>query len=110
MRLSGPHIGQMSCAGSFVRFSVVPGFEIVNPDVIGHAAAIMFPGAELAEDAVERHLRIVGRERDETAARDGQLLWQFRIQPDGLEIADKRVEGGAAGTEDDQSAGCSASP
>ena len=32
------------------------GVEIVNPNVIRHAAAIMFPCAELPEHAVERHL------------------------------------------------------
>ena len=32
------------------------GFEIVKPDIIRHAAAIMFPRTELSENAVERHL------------------------------------------------------
>ena len=32
------------------------GFEIINPNVVGHAAAVMFPCAEFPEYAVERHL------------------------------------------------------
>ena len=59
------------------------GFEIVNPNVVRHAAAIMFPGAELAEDAVVSHLGIIRRKRNETAARHRQLLGQFRVHPDG---------------------------
>ena len=35
------------------------GFEIVDPNVVGHSAAIMFPSSELAENAIERHFRIV---------------------------------------------------
>ena len=35
--------------------------EIVNPNVIGHAAAIMFPCPELPEHPVVSHLRIVRR-------------------------------------------------
>ena len=80
MRLSGPHIGQMSCARIVRQISRRAGFEIKNPDIVRHAAAIMFPGAEFAKDAVERHLRIVRREGDKAAARDRQLLRQFGIQ------------------------------
>ena len=50
------------------------GFEIVNPNVVRHAAAVMFPGAKLAEHAVVSHLRIVRRKRNETASRHRQLL------------------------------------
>ena len=35
------------------------GFEIVDPNIVGHSAAIMFPGPEFAEHAIERHFRIV---------------------------------------------------
>ena len=39
------------------------GLEVVDPDVVGHAAAVALPGAELAEDAVVGQLLAVGRER-----------------------------------------------
>ena len=36
------------------------GCEIENPHVVGHAAAVAFPGAEFAEDAIVGHFFIVG--------------------------------------------------
>ena len=77
------------------------GFEIVDPNVVGHAAAIMLPGPELAKDAVERHFRIVGRERRESAARHRQLLRQFRVETHAKERADEIVERLHAGTKHD---------
>src|SRR5262249_12319940 len=50
------------------------GFEVINPNVIRHSAAIMFPGAKLTEYAVVSHLGIVRRKRNETAAWHRQLL------------------------------------
>ena len=78
------------------------GLEIVNPDIVGHAAAVMFPGAELAEDAVESHLGIVGREGGEAAARERQLLRQLGVEPDGVELAEEGVESFLAGTKHDE--------
>ena len=55
--------------------------EIVNPNVVRHSAAIMFPCPELPEHSVVSHLRVVRRKRNESAARHRQLLRQFRIEP-----------------------------
>ena len=52
----------------------------------------MLPGAELAEDAVERHLGIVRRERSKAAARHRQLLGQLRVQAHREERSDERIE------------------
>ena len=63
------HIGKMSCAGSSVSFVGGLLLEIVEPDFVRLAAAIAFPGAELAEDAVVGQLLAVGREGAPAAAR-----------------------------------------
>ncbi len=68
------------------------GFEIVNPNIVGHAASIIFPGAELAEDAVVSHFGIVGRKGAETAPGHRQLLREVAIESHGVERTDKVVE------------------
>jgi hypothetical protein len=74
--------------------------EIVNPDVIGHAAAVMLPGAEFAENAIESHFRIVRRERSKASTRYGQSFRQISIHADGFQIANKRIEGSTPGAKD----------
>src|SRR5262245_66241945 len=65
----------------------------------------MFPCAELAEDTVERHLRIVRRKRNESAARHRQLLRQLSVQTYGEKRANEIVERSHARTENDQRLG-----
>src|SRR6516162_7953399 len=65
----------------------------------------MFPGAELAEDAVEYHFGIVRRKRKEPAARHWQLLGQFCVQAYGEKRADEIVKRSHARTEDDERLG-----
>ena len=69
------------------------GLEIVNPDVVGHAAAVTLPGAELPKDPVVRHLRVVRRKREKPAARHGELLGQLGIQANRVKLAVEVVEG-----------------
>src|SRR4029077_14201846 len=57
-----------------------------------HAAAVMFPGAELTENAVVYHFGIVRGERSETTTRNRQLLRQLGIQAYGIKRADEGVE------------------
>ena len=62
----------MSDASSLVMLLGLFGLEVVDPDLVGHAAAIALPGAELAEDAIVDQLGFVGRIVAEAAARQGQ--------------------------------------
>src|SRR5262245_32652295 len=62
----------------------------------------MFPSAELAENSVERHLRIVRRKRNETTAWHWQLLRQFCVETHGEKRADEIVERSHARAEDDE--------
>ena len=78
------------------------GFEIVDPNVVRHAATIMFPCAELPEHLVISHLGVIRRKRNETAARHRQLLGQFCVQPDRKQCTDEIVERLHARTKDDQ--------
>ena len=78
------------------------GFEIMDPNIVGHAAAIMFPGPELAENAVERHFRIVRRKGRESAAWHRHLLRQLGIETDGEERTDEIVERFHPRAKDDQ--------
>ena len=73
------HIGKMSWAALLRDILGLFRLEIVDPDVVGHAAAIAFPGAELAEDAVVGELVVVGRIRGEAAARQWQRLGQAAL-------------------------------
>ncbi len=81
------------------------GLQIEYPDVVGHAALILFPRAEFAEDTVVGDLGVVGRIRDEAAARHGQLRGHVAIEADGVELADEGVERVPAGAEDDLGGG-----
>src|SRR5207248_8412670 len=66
--------GVQTCALPICQILGRAGFEIMDPNIVGHAAAIMFPGPELAENAVERHFRIVRRKGRESAAWHRHLL------------------------------------
>ena len=55
----GPH-GEQVLGGIIGDVFEGAGFEIEDPDVVGHAAAVLFPRAEFAEDAVVGDLRVVG--------------------------------------------------
>src|SRR5262249_49953580 len=62
--------------------------EVVEPDVIAHPTAIALPGAELAEDAVERELLAVGRIAREPAPREWQLFREAAFGRYGVKLAD----------------------
>ena len=81
------------------------GLEIKKPNVIGHAAAIMFPGAEFTEDAVVNHLGVVRRKGREPAARHGQLLRQVALETRSVKLADEGVESTHARAEHDERPG-----
>src|SRR5205814_10442468 len=66
--------------------------EIVNPDVVRHSTAVMFPGSEFAEDPVKRHFRIVWRNRNETSARHWQLLRYLRVEHEREKLANAIVK------------------
>ncbi len=53
--------------------------EIVNGDVLGHAAGVTLPGAKIAEDAVVSDLGAVGRKGGEPSLVDGQALRQAAV-------------------------------
>ena len=50
------------------------GLSVIDPDVVGHAALVVFPGAELAEDAVIGQLSAIGIVTAKTAFGQRQLL------------------------------------
>ena len=52
----------------------------------------MFPGAELTEDSIERHFRIVRRKGEKPPRGTGKLLRQFRVKSHGEQLADEIVE------------------
>ncbi len=68
-----------------------PGVEIVDPDIVGLAAAVAFPGAELAEHAVVRHLLAIGREGAESPAREGKLFGESSVAAYRKELPDKII-------------------
>src|SRR3974377_2069579 len=68
------------------------GFKVVEPDIIGQAAAVAFPGAELAEDAVVGEKIPIGREGAETPAWQRQLFGEMTIDINQKKFADEIVE------------------
>ncbi len=77
------------------------GVEIVDPDVVGHAAAIAFPGAELAEDAVVGELLAVRGIGAESRSRQGEFVGHLARCRDGVQPAQERVERVHSRAEDD---------
>ncbi len=75
--------------------------EVVQPQVVGHPAAVTFPGAELAEHAVVDELLAVGRIGGEPAAGQRQLLERTAGHADEIELAEEVVPLGAARAEQD---------
>ncbi len=65
--------------------------EVVQPEVVGHAAPVALPRAELAEDVVVDDLRPVGREGPEAAVREGQLLERAAVDVGEVELAEEIV-------------------
>ena len=53
--------------------------EVVNPHIVSHAAAIVFPSAELTHHTVVGNLLTVRRIRNPSTFRQGQLLGQAAI-------------------------------
>ena len=78
-----------------------PGDPCYTYRFVSHAAAILFPRAEFAEDSVVGDLGIVGRIGDETATWDRKLTGHVAVEADGVELTDERVERASAGAEDD---------
>ena len=87
-----PHREHFASRRSWSSLFGLLGGEIVNPQVVGHAAAVALPSAELAKDAVVGELRIVRRKRAETAARQRKLFRQAAVDRDGKELADEIVD------------------
>jgi len=79
--------------------------EVVDPDVVGLAAAVALPGAELAEHAVVGELLAVGGIGAEAAARQGELPRQVAVRAHQVELSLEVVELPHAGAEDDLTAG-----
>ena len=65
--------------------------EVVQPEVVGHAAAVALPGAELAEDAVVDELGIVRRKGAEAAAGQRQLLRQAAVDRNREQLTDEII-------------------
>jgi len=91
----------MSCDGSFVRFWTWPVLKSKIQYVVGHAAAIMFPGATPPEDAVVKPSGVV-RRKGANPPRGTAIAGQIAIEPVGLKLADERIEGAHPIAEDDE--------
>ena len=70
--------------GDIIHF---PGLGVINPDVVGHTALVVFPGAELAEHAVVGKFLSVGRVAAETAFGQWHLLRHSALGRDGVEAS-----------------------
>jgi len=77
------------------------GFEVVNPDVVGHSAAIALPRAKLAKNTVVGQLLAIGRKRAEPASGQRQLFKRPSGRRDRVQPAEKIVERPHARPEDD---------
>ena len=102
--VGGPH-GEEILRGVIGDVLEFAGLQVEDPDVVGHAAAVLFPGAEFAKDAVVGDLGVIGGVGGKAAPRDGQLGREIAGEADGAELADERVEGVPAGAEDDLGGG-----
>ena len=71
--------------------------QVVNPDVLRHAALIALPGAEIAKDAVVGDAAPVGRKRRETAFIERQGFGQAAIEADRVEPTEPGVKSVTAG-------------
>ena len=63
--------------------------EVIDPQVVGLAAAVALPGAKLAEDAVIHQLLLVGRVGTPAAARQRKLFGQAAVDRHGIQLADE---------------------
>ncbi len=75
--------------------------EVVEPDVVGHPAAVALPGAELAEDAVVDELLAVGRVGGEAAAGQRQFLDRTAVHTGEIKLAEEVVPVDPARAEED---------
>src|ERR1022692_2490923 len=75
--------------------------EIINCDVLGHAALVTLPGAEVAEDAVVGDAVTVRRVRGQAAFVERQRLGKSALDADAIQPSEPVVEGVATGEKDD---------
>src|SRR5271166_4617056 len=67
--------------------------EVVDADVLRHAALVALPSPEIAENAVVSNLRTIGRVRGQPAFVERQRLWKPAIDADAVQTAKPVVEG-----------------
>jgi len=65
---------------------------VIDPDIVGHAAAVAFPCSEFAEDAVIGEPVAVWREGGEAAAREGKLFRHSAVDRGQIELSFKVIE------------------
>ncbi len=100
-RVAAPHGIRVGAVGVWHLLERVVD-HVVDQDFLRHAAAIAFPGAEIAEDRVVGDFRAVGGIGGEAAAEQGQPLGQAAVDAHFPQPAEPRVEGIVAGKEDDR--------
>ena len=76
-------------------------FEVVNPHIVGHTAAIVFPSAELTHHAVVGNLLAIRRIRNPATFGQGQLLGQATVDVGDEKLANEVVPTLLARTEND---------
>ncbi len=80
-RVAMPH-GKVVRAGPVGDLVDGAGGEVRDPDLLGHAALVAFPGARLARDPVVGEFIAVGREAGQAAAVNGQALGHAAVDRD----------------------------
>src|SRR5579872_1167432 len=62
------------------------GLEVINPDVLRHAARVALPGSEIAKDAVVSDLVAVRRERRQAALAQHEALGKSAIDAHAVKL------------------------
>ena len=91
-RFALPH-GEVVAADPFGHVFRGVGLEIVDPDVLGHATLVAFPGAALTADAIVGDLFAVRRVARQTAGGQDHPLGQAAVRRNGEQLL---VASGAA--------------
>ena len=99
-RVAVPH--GVSIGAGIIRDALVGVvLEVVDGDVLGHAARVALPGAEVAEDAVIGDLRAIRRKGGEPAFINGQPFRQAALDADAEEPPEPIVVSVAPGKKQD---------
>src|SRR5581483_9790230 len=91
-RVAVPHGKSVGPFGVRHLLDVI-GFEVVNPDVLGHAAGIALPSAEISEDAVVGNLVPVWRKGCEATFVERQRLRQTTVDAHRIQPSEPVIEG-----------------